>query len=136
MTRSFSAGALQCLLVATLLAGCREAPPPGTSAALPTEGDAPPVPLDATPPVAYPPELYAQGVSGTVVLRLFVTETGEVVPDSATVEESSGYAELDSAALSAAGRLRYAPALRGGQPIAALFRQPIHFRHPGGSETP
>lgn len=94
--------------------------------------DQPPVPLDANPPVDYPPELFAQGVSGTVVLRLFVDEEGAIVPDSTRIEEPSGYAAMDSAALAAAGRLRYAPALRGGRAVAAPFLQPVHFRHPTG----
>ena len=96
--------------------------------------DSPPVPLDADPPVTYPPDLYEQGVSGTVVLRLFVTEDGAVVPDSTRLEESSGIPGLDSAALAAAPQLRYAPALRGGRAVASPFRQPIHFRPPGGGE--
>lgn len=99
--------------------------------------DSPPVPLDAAPAVAYPPDLYEAGVSGTVVLRLFVDENGTVIADSARIEETSGHPGLDSAAIRAAPRLRYAPALKGGKAIAAPFRQPIHFRHPGaGTPTP
>jgi TonB family protein len=98
--------------------------------------DSPPVPLDAEPPVSYPTELYQQGVSGTVVLRLFVTDSGVVVADSTRIEETSGYAAFDSAAVAAAPRLRYAPALRSGRAVAAPFRQPIHFRHPGGTAYP
>src|SRR3990167_215662 len=93
----------------------------------------PPVPLDAAPPVSYPPDLYEQGVSGTVILRLYLDDQGTVIPDSARIEESSGYPGLDSAALLAAPNLKYAPALKGGKPIAAPFRQPVHFRHPGGA---
>ncbi len=95
--------------------------------------DQPPVPLDVNTPVEYPPDLFAQGIEGTVVLRLFVDEEGVVVADSVRVEESSGQPGLDSAAVAAAPRLRYAPAVRGGNPVAAPFRQPIHFRRPGGS---
>ena len=138
MTTTRTHRPLALMAVMALAAGaCDKEPAPATTpAAVETEKDSPPVPLDANPPVAYPPEPYAQGISGTVVLRLYVTETGSVVPDSTAIEESSGYAELDSAALAAVPLLRYAPALRGGQPVAAPFRQPIHFRHPGGTETP
>jgi hypothetical protein len=44
---------------------------------------------------------------------------------------------MDSAALAAAPRLHYAPAVRNGAPVAALFIQPVHFRHPDrGGTTP
>ena len=40
-------------------------------------------------------------------------------------------------ALAAAPKLHYAPALRNGTPVATLFTQPIHFRHPDrGGTTP
>jgi protein TonB len=119
------------------LAGCGrgggDAVPDGNP---PDPRDQAPVPLDANPPVEYPPDVYAQGLSGTVVLRLFVDEQGTVVADSARIEESSGFAGLDSAALAAAPNLRYAPALRNGRPVGAGFRQPIHFRHPSGGTPP
>jgi len=99
--------------------------------------DEPPVALDAETPVRYPLALYQQRISGTVLLRLFVDETGRVAPDSTRIQESSGYPALDSAALSAAPKLSYAPALRNGTPVATLFIQPIHFRHPDrGGTTP
>ncbi len=82
------------------------------------------------PPVEYPAALFAQRISGTVLLRLFVDEKGALVPDSTRIQESSGYPALDSAALAAAPKLRYAPAMRNGAPVATLFTQPIHFRHP------
>ena len=39
-----------------------------------------------------------QGISGSVELRLFVDSAGQVVPESSTVQRTSGYAALDSAA--------------------------------------
>ena len=100
-------------------------------------GDVAPIPLDGNTPVEYPPALYEQAIGGTVLLRLFVDTAGAVVPDSTRVEESSGYPALDSAALAAAPRLRYSPALRNGQPVASAFRQPIHFSPPArGGTTP
>lgn len=99
--------------------------------------DEPPVALDAVSPVVYPLALYQQRVSGTVLLRLFADETGRIVPESTKVQESSGYPALDSAALAAAPQLHYAPALRNGTPVATLFTQPVHFRHPDrGGTTP
>ena len=96
--------------------------------------DAPPVAL-GDPVVEYPPALFLQGISGTVELRLFVDSTGQVVPESTSVRKSSGYPALDSAALAAAPRLRYAPGTRRGRPVAMMFLQPIHFRHPGSADS-
>lgn len=98
--------------------------------------DAPPVPIDGNTPVEYPAALYEQAIGGTVLLKLFVDAQGVVVPESTRVEESSGYPALDSAALAAAPRLHYSPALRNGQPIASAFRQPIHFSPPARGGTP
>jgi periplasmic protein TonB len=123
------------MLALALLACGRRADDPPPDAPNPGPRDQPPVPLDANPPMEYPPALYAQGVSGTVVLRLFVDEQGTIVADSTRIEESSGHAALDSAAVAAVPRLRYAPALRSGRPVAAPFRQPIDFRHPSGVDT-
>ena len=96
--------------------------------------DSPPVAL-GEPAVEYPPAIFMQGISGTVELRLFVDSAGQVVPESTTVQRSSGYTALDSAALAAAPKLRYAPGRRDGRPAAMMFLQPIHFRHPGRTDS-
>ncbi|HEV8149650.1 MAG TPA: energy transducer TonB [Gemmatimonadales bacterium] len=131
-------------LVAALAAGCRPRSAatvtlPADAAAGSARGDEPPVALDPESPVEYPPTLYQLRISGTVLLRLFVDATGQLVRDSSRVQESSGYPALDSAALAATPRLHYAPALRSGVAIATLFTQPVRFRHPdreGGGTTP
>jgi alanyl-tRNA synthetase len=102
------------------------APAPRSSA------ESPPVPLNPNSPVEYPAALAAEGIEGTVLLRLYVDASGAVRPDSIRVAESSGYPALDSAAIAGARRLRYAPALKGGDPVATLFMQPIQFRRPRG----
>ena len=100
-------------------------------------GDLPPVALDANSPVVYPPRLLRAGVEGTTIVRLFVDQQGSLVRDSTRIAESSGYPALDSAALAAAPRLHYAPAMRDGKPVAAPFLQPIQFRNPARPvETP
>jgi protein TonB len=93
----------------------------------------PPVVINAESPVSYPPDLYQQQVEGTVVLRLHIDENGTLTPDSTRVAESSGYAGLDSAALRAVPDMRFAPARRGGQAVAATFLLPVHFRRHGRS---
>ena len=130
------------LATSALMTACRrdqgavvtlpDAPPPAEG-----EKDLPSVALNAQTPVEYPPALFDQGIEGTVILRLYADSTGALVPDSTRVQESSGYPALDSAAVAAAPNLKFAPARRGGEPVAASFLQPIYFRHPGaGGTTP
>jgi TonB family protein len=96
----------------------------------------PPVALNGDSPIQYPPRLYDQKVEGDVVLRLYVDSTGRLAPESSRVVDPSGYSALDSAALTGARRLRFAPARRHGLPIATAFLQAIEFRHPqAGAST-
>jgi len=98
----------------------------------PRANELPPVPLNPNSPVDYPPALAAQGIEGTVLLRLMVDTSGIIVRDSTRVAESSGYPALDSAAMQAVPSLRYAPAERDGAKVAMAFLQPIFFRTPQG----
>lgn len=125
-----------------LLAGCRQKPDstltlPTTRPSAVTKGEESPLALDASPVVEYPVVLYQLRISGTVLLRLYADSTGTIVADSTRIQESSGYPALDSAALAAVPKLHYAPAIRNGVAVAALFTQPVHFRHPDrGGTTP
>jgi TonB family protein len=98
----------------------------------PRANELPPVPLNPNSPVDYPPTLAAQGIEGTVLLRLMVDTNGTIMRDSTRVAESSGYPALDSAAMQAVPSLRYAPAERDGAKVAMAFLQPIYFRTPQG----
>ena len=114
-------------------------PPPETPNQDEPQGYQTPVVTNAESPVAYPQELFDQGVEGTVLLRLFVDETGTVSPDSATVVESSGNPQLDTAALRGVSQMRFAPARQDGEPVASTFLQPVDFRNPestSGNDTP
>ena len=114
-----------------LLAGCGRAPrqtPPENASADQTPAFEAPVVTNPESPVNYPPDLYDQQVEGTVVLRLYVDERGQVVPDSTRIAESSGYPGLDSAALRGVPNMHFAPARRDGRPVAAAFLQPVNFR--------
>ena len=93
-------------------------------------GFEPPVVTNPESPVEYPADLFEQQVEGVVLLRLYVTASGTLVPDSTRIEESSGFPEFDSAALRSVGQLRFAPARRDGLPVSTAFVQPVHFRHP------
>lgn len=96
----------------------------------------PPVLTNAESPVRYPPNAYRDHVEGTVVLRLYLTSGGAIVAESTRVAESSGNRTLDSAALTAVTRMRFAPAQRNGSPVATSFLQPVQFQQPARTGTP
>lgn len=128
------------VLVTAIMVGCSRSD--GNTVRLPDQSNAPrgedaPVMINPVSPVVYPPALFARGIEGKVILRLFLDETGRLNRDSTRVAESSGYPALDSAALAAVASFRFAPALRNGAPVPASFLQPIHFRNPqAGGTTP
>lgn len=93
-------------------------------------GFEPPVVTNPEPPVEYPADLYEQQVEGVVLVHLYLDEQGAVVADSTRIHESSGYPGLDSAALRSVTELTFAPAHLDGAPVATVFLQPFHFRHP------
>jgi protein TonB len=121
------------LLTALAIACSGDNASTGAGASTPSdEGFQSPVATNPTPPFAYPSDLYRDGIEGTVVLRLFIDESGQLVPDSTQIAEGSGYPPLDSAALAGVSELEYVPALRDGAPVATVFLQPVHFRQPEG----
>ncbi len=111
------------------LASCRSEESPGRLGQQ-ARGFEPPVVTNPESPVEYPVDLFEQQVEGVVLLRLYVTASGTLVPDSTRVEESSGFPDLDAAALRSVDQLQFAPARRDGIPVATTFVQPVHFRHP------
>ena len=98
--------------------------------------DSLPVMQNTELPFKYPPDLYARKVQGNVTLRIHIDTSGAVQPDSTTVVESSGYASLDSAAVSGARALHFKPAFAKGAPLAISVLFPVYFRHPGASPLP
>src|SRR5512145_1484214 len=106
----------------------------GGQGAPPPESEAP-VALNPNVPIAYPPMLYEQKVEGDVTLRLFVDSTGRLIPESTRVAEPSGFAALDSAAVTGSARLRFAPGKRNGIAVATAFLQPVEFRQVGTTRT-
>ena len=114
------------ILAAALLVACRRAEKQRAAAAT-GENDVP-VALNGESPFQYPAALYDQGVEGEVRLLLYVDALGRVVPDSTRIAASSGTPALDSAAVAGSAQLRFAPAHKNGQPVAAAFVQPVIFR--------
>lgn len=76
------------------------------------------------PPV-YPKDAEKKGIEGTVGLRVLVTEQGTV--DRVEVESSSGHAQMDEAAIKAARKTRFRPAIKDGQRVAMWINYPIQF---------
>ena len=73
----------------------------------------------------YPRAASLEYREGTVVLRIQVVETGAV--GAVVVERSSGYQDLDEAAVSAARQWQFSPAAAGGSPVSSSALLPIVF---------
>jgi len=80
--------------------------------------------LMLVPPV-YPKEAEKKGIEGTVGLKVLVTEKGTV--DKVEIEQSSGYQEMDDAAVKAAKKTRFRPAIKDGERVAMWINYPIQF---------
>jgi len=74
---------------------------------------------------SYPAISNRLGEAGRVVLRVELSETGEVA--SAEVQSSSGFVRLDEAALAAVRTWHCTPPSRNGQPVRATALQPFNF---------
>jgi protein TonB len=92
--------------------------------------------LNGEPPFHYPPVLYAQKVQGNVTLYLHIDRNGQVRSDSTRIEESSGYAALDSAAVKGSQELQFVPAKLNGEPMSVSILFPVYFRHPEAHALP
>jgi len=74
--------------------------------------------------IPYPPECRRKGIQGAVVMDLLVDTSGKV-RDATLVEGPD--AELNNAALSAAKRFQFIPALIKNQPVAVRIRYTYRF---------
>jgi TonB family protein len=91
------------------------------------EAELPPTPprvLSRTPP-RYPPLAMARRHQGQVLLQVEIGQDGR--PGEVRVARSSGYQELDQAAVAAARQWRFRPASRNGRPVATRARVPVNF---------
>ena len=103
-------------------------PAAGTTAPVAAAGDAgAPRPV-STPAPDYPRNALRSGAAGNVQLRIEVGADG--VPTDVEVVGSSRNRELDRAAVQTVRRWRFAPAMRGGVPVAASVQQTISFEAP------
>jgi len=79
-------------------------------------------------PPKYPPTEARQGVGGTVVLIISIDGNGNVLDVS--VEKSSRNRNLDRAAMDAARKWRFRPAMAGGKGVPSRVRVPVDFVPP------
>ena len=84
-----------------------------------------PSPLSASVPIEYPLELWDQDVEGRCMLKVRVTDLGDV--DSVVILESSGHMAFDSAAVRGAQALKFSPARKDGKRIEVWAHVPVHF---------
>lgn len=87
--------------------------------------DAPPRPMRAIRPV-YPKGARLRGEEGAVVLELHVTSQGRA--EAVRVVTTSGFEELDRAAVTAVKAARFTPAKAGGANVDAPARLTLLFR--------
>lgn len=76
-------------------------------------------------PAAYPRAAAMRGEEGTVYLTTLVAPDGSV--QDVKIEQSSGYPDLDRAALNAISAWHYRPAMQGGQPVPSQMQEAYHF---------
>ena len=79
-----------------------------------------------SPAPRYPPAALRRGDSGTVIIRVDVDSAGK--PTNFTLIGRSGSRDLDRAAMSAAKKWRFQPAMQGGQAVAASVDIPFDFK--------
>lgn len=104
-----------------LALSARSAPPPGAEGAPPATGAAL---LRTWAPPDYPPDALRERVGGVVTIRLLVDETGRVA--SARILEADD-PRLGAAALDAARKWSFTPALDEGVPVACSLDAPVLF---------
>ena len=76
-------------------------------------------------PPRYPGEEYRRGIEGTTVLVVSIDASGGVL--DVEVQTSSGNSNLDRAAMQAARKWRFNPAVENGQKIASRVSVPVSF---------
>ncbi len=76
-------------------------------------------------PPRYPPAAARAQIEGTVILVIDVDANGNVT--NVSVEKSSRNRDLDRAAIEAARKWSFAPAMKEGRPAAGRVRVPVDF---------
>jgi TonB family protein len=74
----------------------------------------------------YPPKLRAQGIGGQTLVWLLIDKEGRV--ERTQLKQTSGYPELDKAALEVAERMQFTPARNHEEPVHVWIQIPIVFK--------
>ncbi|QDE39454.1 energy transducer TonB [Luteibacter pinisoli] len=74
----------------------------------------------------YPPSAVDAGEQGTATVRALVEATGRA--SHITIETSSGYPDLDAAAVRSVSQWTFKPAMKSGKPEASWVRVPLAFQ--------
>jgi len=74
----------------------------------------------------YPPAARRRGIQGRTLLRVHIETDGRV--GDIVVQESTGHAELDRAAVDAVRQWRFEPARNEAGPVAMWVLIPVEFR--------
>jgi periplasmic protein TonB len=83
----------------------------------------PPVPVRTVAP-DYPDELRREGVSGLVMVKVSIDESGNVTE---TLVEKSSNAAFEKPAIAALKKWKFKPAKQDGAPVAIKVSIPIKF---------
>ena len=78
------------------------------------------------PQLVYPSISRRLGESGTVILRVLISEQGH--PEQVIVQKSSGSSNLDEAGRTAAMRALFKPYVENGKPMAVYVIMPLNFQ--------
>lgn len=109
-------------------AAAQQVPVQQAAAAAPVAGTAarPVTGMESDLPPTYPETARRRGQQGRVVVRVNVSADGR--PLSVSIEQGSGYASLDEAAVNAVEHWRFVPATRDGASVPATAEVPIRFK--------
>lgn len=74
---------------------------------------------------SYPAELREAGISGSVIVWVFVDDSGDV--KEALLHKRSDHEAFDEAALTVVEAMKFRPALMDEEPVAVWIRQRVDF---------
>ncbi|MDH5672185.1 MAG: TonB family protein [Myxococcales bacterium] len=111
-------------LFASPTAAQAQAPDDGASSEQPARPVVTPPQIKKFVEATYPPEAFAQGIMGRVVVQVLINADGSV--REASVVQGAGHG-FDEAALEAVRQFEFEPATRNGEPIPAKIHYPYVF---------
>lgn len=99
---------------------------------LASELDARPAPREPVEPV-YPNDAFLRDIAGRVIVRLFITESGEVEKALVVHAEPAGY--FEQAVEQAFRAARFTPAMKHGRAVKAQMVVEVRYDSPLGAGT-